>query len=215
MLNVGTRTCLKSVPIANAFVLDCLSRNRIQSHEVYPQIFRSGPTCPLPAGHSGPGGRTVAVRHHPCRGRGLCRLWRLGPRSAVHGPDGLALSSWPTDWVCRSRMRRPRSALPRRADLPRIRADPRLGATWNAQGSPGRFQVLVDGKPLATTFGTEGAAMALAAGRNDRRDRPEITLALHDLTGFEGRCDAIVLSRSAARASQRRAGSGATTAAVC
>ena len=40
-------------------------------------------------------------------------------------------------------------------------------ATWNAKGSPGRFQLLVNGKPLSTTFGTEGAAVALAARRND------------------------------------------------
>ena len=31
-------------------------------------------------------------------------------------------------------------------------------APWGAKGAPGRFQVLVDGKPLATTFGTQGAA---------------------------------------------------------
>ena len=30
-------------------------------------------------------------------------------------------------------------------------------APWNAPGAPGRFQLLVDGKPLETTFGTEGA----------------------------------------------------------
>ena len=29
-------------------------------------------------------------------------------------------------------------------------------APWNAPGAPGRFQVLVDGVPLETTFGTEG-----------------------------------------------------------
>jgi len=30
-------------------------------------------------------------------------------------------------------------------------------AHWNAPGQPGRFQLLVNGKPLETTFGTEGA----------------------------------------------------------
>ncbi len=30
-------------------------------------------------------------------------------------------------------------------------------APWNAPGAPGRFQLLVDGKPLETVFGTEGA----------------------------------------------------------
>ena len=31
------------------------------------------------------------------------------------------------------------------------------GARWNAPGQPGKFQVLVDGKPLAPTFGSVGA----------------------------------------------------------
>src|SRR3954462_14779376 len=30
-------------------------------------------------------------------------------------------------------------------------------APWKAPGAPGRFQVLVDGKPLVPMFGTEGA----------------------------------------------------------
>src|SRR6476660_9083262 len=29
-------------------------------------------------------------------------------------------------------------------------------APWKAPGAPGKFQVLLNGKPLATTFGTEG-----------------------------------------------------------
>ena len=30
-------------------------------------------------------------------------------------------------------------------------------ARWNAPGQPGKFQVLIDGQPLAETFGTKGA----------------------------------------------------------
>lgn len=30
-------------------------------------------------------------------------------------------------------------------------------ARWNAPGQPGRFQLIVDGKPLDETFGTKGA----------------------------------------------------------
>jgi len=54
--------------------------------------------------------------------------------------------------------------------------------------------VLIDGKPLATTFGVEGARWhwqdggVLQVGRQAR-------LGLHDLTGFEGRCDAVLLCR--------------------
>lgn len=68
-------------------------------------------------------------------------------------------------------------------------------ATWNAPGAPGRFQVLINGKPLDTTFGTEGAEWHWQEGGTFEVVSPqELTLALHDLTGFEGRCDAIALT---------------------
>lgn len=67
-------------------------------------------------------------------------------------------------------------------------------APWKAPGAPGRFQVLVDGKALETTFGAEGAAWHWQDGGTVRAGGKQIALALHDLTGFEGRCDAIVLS---------------------
>src|SRR5271166_6578377 len=58
-------------------------------------------------------------------------------------------------------------------------------ATWKAKGSPGRFQVLVGGKPLAATFGTEGAQWHWQSGGTAEITGPQISLALHDLTGFE------------------------------
>jgi hypothetical protein len=70
-------------------------------------------------------------------------------------------------------------------------------ATWNVKGSPGRFQLVVDGKTLATTFGNEGAAWhwqdggTVALGATAK-------LALHDLTGFDGRCDAILFANDTA-----------------
>ena len=65
----------------------------------------------------------------------------------------------------------------------------------DAQTAPGKFQVLVDGQPLAAAFGTEGAAWHWQDGGTvEIRDR-QVKLALHDLTGFEGRCDAILFSR--------------------
>ena len=67
-------------------------------------------------------------------------------------------------------------------------------ARWNAPGAPGKFQLQVDGKPLAKTFGTKGADWAWHDGGTVKIDKKEVTLALHDLTGFEGRCDAIVLT---------------------
>lgn len=75
-------------------------------------------------------------------------------------------------------------------------------ARWKAPGgcgtcsAAGRFQVLLDGKPLVETFGTKGADWfwhdggSVGLGAKDK----EVKLSLHDLTGFGGRCDAIVLS---------------------
>jgi hypothetical protein len=68
-------------------------------------------------------------------------------------------------------------------------------ATWNAPGAPGRFQLRVNSEPLETTFGTEGAEWHWQNGGTVELDKKEIQLALHDLTGFEGRCDAIVLTQ--------------------
>ncbi|HYG33927.1 MAG TPA: FAD-dependent oxidoreductase, partial [Clostridia bacterium] len=64
-------------------------------------------------------------------------------------------------------------------------------APWNAPGAPGKFQVLVDGKPLQTTFGTEGADWHWQDG-GKVEVAAEAEIALHDLTGFEGRCDAVL-----------------------
>ena len=65
---------------------------------------------------------------------------------------------------------------------------------WNAAGTPGKFQILVDGRPLETTFGTEGAEWHWQDGGTVRIAEKQVDLALHDLTGFEGRCDAIVFT---------------------
>lgn len=68
-------------------------------------------------------------------------------------------------------------------------------APWKVPGSPGRFQLLLDGKPLPVTFGTEGAEWHWQdGGRVDVPAPKPVTVALHDLTGFEGRCDAIVFA---------------------
>jgi hypothetical protein len=67
-------------------------------------------------------------------------------------------------------------------------------ARWQAPGTPGRFQVLVNGTPLPTTFGTEGALWGWQDGGTVKVAAGEATIALHDLTGFDGRCDCIVFT---------------------
>ncbi|MCO6456815.1 MAG: FAD-dependent oxidoreductase [Pirellulaceae bacterium] len=67
-------------------------------------------------------------------------------------------------------------------------------APWKAPGAPGRFQLLVNGAPVKETFGTEGADWHWQAGGELRLAAGPCQLALHDLTGFDGRCDAVLLS---------------------
>ncbi len=67
-------------------------------------------------------------------------------------------------------------------------------AQWKAPGTPGRFQLVINGEPLVTTFGTEGAQWHWHAGGKIELPKGKLRLTLHDLTGFEGRCDAIVFS---------------------
>jgi hypothetical protein len=67
-------------------------------------------------------------------------------------------------------------------------------ARWKAPGQPGRFQLLVNGQPLKETFGTRGAQWFWHDGGTVQLDETTVELTLHDLTGFEGRCDAILLT---------------------
>jgi FAD dependent oxidoreductase len=67
-------------------------------------------------------------------------------------------------------------------------------APWKVRGAPGKFKVLIDGKPLKPVFGTEGAEWHWQDGGNVKLKK-SFAVALHDLTGFEGRCDAIVFCR--------------------
>ena len=64
-------------------------------------------------------------------------------------------------------------------------------ARWNAPGQPGRFQLLVDGKALSETFGTKGAQWHWHDGGVVKINSTKVKLALKDLTGFDGRCDAL------------------------
>lgn len=95
-------------------------------------------------------------------------------------------------------------------------------ATWptaqraasDGSGAPGRFQLLLDGAPLSATFGTEGAEWHWQEGGTVDIKSTQVKLALHDLTGFEGRCDAILFANDPeyrppegdALGAQRRAG---------
>ncbi len=62
---------------------------------------------------------------------------------------------------------------------------------WHPGEGPGRFLLLVDNEPVGVSLGTKGSEWIWQeAGTVDIRDRSAI-VSLHDLTGFNGRCDAI------------------------
>jgi hypothetical protein len=64
-------------------------------------------------------------------------------------------------------------------------------AHWKAPGTPGKFQVLVNGQPLTETFGTKSAEWFWHDGGTVKITDKKTPLALRDLTGFDGRCDAV------------------------
>lgn len=70
-------------------------------------------------------------------------------------------------------------------------------ARWNVKGQPGRFQLVINGEALNTTFGTESAEWDWQSGGTVEIKEKTVELALRDLTGFDGRCDAICFSKSA------------------
>ena len=67
-------------------------------------------------------------------------------------------------------------------------------APWKAPGAPGKFQLLINNQPLAETFGTKSATWHWHDGGTVSVGK-EATIALHDLTGFEGRCEAILFCK--------------------
>ncbi len=67
-------------------------------------------------------------------------------------------------------------------------------ARWGASGAPGKFQLLVNGNPLDQTFGVKGKEWGWQDGGVVELAAGKLNLALHDLTGFDGRCDAILIT---------------------
>ncbi len=61
---------------------------------------------------------------------------------------------------------------------------------WTTK-APGKFQVLIDGRPAGGTFGIDPAEWGWLDGGTVEIRKKKCQLALHDLTGFDGRCDAV------------------------
>ncbi len=75
----------------------------------------------------------------------------------------------------------------------RWKSDEHKGAMY-ATGSPGIFHLVINGREFDTLFGESGAEWHWQDGGRIDLAAGEHRLALRDLTGFNGRCDAILLS---------------------
>ena len=71
-------------------------------------------------------------------------------------------------------------------------------APWDPSCAPGVFQLLANGKTVAERLGDSPSEWGWQnAGVLDVADASvPVKIALHDLTGFEGRCDAVFFSRN-------------------
>lgn len=67
---------------------------------------------------------------------------------------------------------------------------------WVPEYHPGRFQVLINGTPLDTEFGANGKGWYWEMVEHVQLPAGQVKLALHDLTGFDGRCDAIYITNT-------------------
>lgn len=66
---------------------------------------------------------------------------------------------------------------------------------WAAPHAPGRFRLSIDDAVLETEFGTNGPDWSWQSAGKIALPKGDVSLALHDQTGFDGRCDAIFFSR--------------------
>lgn len=69
-------------------------------------------------------------------------------------------------------------------------------APWDASQAPGLFQLLVNGKPTASQLGDMPVKWGWQYAGKVNILKEENRIALHDLSGFSGRCDAIVFDRN-------------------
>lgn len=70
-------------------------------------------------------------------------------------------------------------------------------AAWGVKDPAGKFEILLDGVATGEILGTKGAEWGFQYAGTVELAPGEHTVALHDLTGFNGRCDAILLTTEA------------------
>ncbi len=70
-------------------------------------------------------------------------------------------------------------------------------AKWDAPGTPGKFKVSIGEEQNTTIFGTVGAQWHWQSGGTVEITSPLTTIKIQDLTGFNGRCDALYFTKDA------------------
>ena len=68
-------------------------------------------------------------------------------------------------------------------------------AKWQAPGAPGKFKITIADQQNPTTFGTSGAQWHWQNGGSVQITQKNTTLKIQDLTGFNGRCDALYFTK--------------------
>lgn len=77
-------------------------------------------------------------------------------------------------------------------------------AVFGVKDSAGKFEIHLDGQPLENVLGTSGDEWAWQLSGKKFLSKGKHTLALHDLTGFNGRCDAIYITDGTDTPSSKR-----------
>ena len=67
-------------------------------------------------------------------------------------------------------------------------------APWSDRDAAGKFQLIVDGKAVDQVFGTKSKDWDWIEGGTIEIGSKTVSVSLHDLTGFNGRCDAIIFT---------------------
>jgi hypothetical protein len=65
---------------------------------------------------------------------------------------------------------------------------------WSSKEAPGRFQIIINGVTLKQQFGIQNTEWSWESGGSVSLKEGDNTISLHDITGFNGRCDAILFS---------------------
>ncbi|MGD0896571.1 MAG: FAD-dependent oxidoreductase [Thermoguttaceae bacterium] len=77
---------------------------------------------------------------------------------------------------------------------------------WVPSHHPGRFKILIDDTELAPTFGEQGDGWIWQDGGTVEVKQDKVRIELKDLTGFDGRCDALYFTTDKAAVPPAQAG---------